>query len=57
VLLDPLDVTLLCGYALALRHGGDAPRARQMAALIGELAPGDPEVRAFLQATGLAERV
>jgi hypothetical protein len=57
VLLDPLDVTLLCGYVLALRHAGNAPGVRQMTTLIEELAPRDPEVRAFLKATRLAERV
>ena len=53
VQLDPLDVTLLCGYALALRHSGDADRARQIAGIIGELAPDDAQVRGFLEATGL----
>jgi predicted Zn-dependent protease len=57
VQLDPLDVTLLCGYAMALRHAGDADRARQITDLILELEPQDPDVRAFLSGTHLVAAV
>jgi len=48
VQLDPLDITLLCGYATALRYAGDAERLRQISEIILELAPRDPDVGAFL---------
>ena len=50
VQLAPLDVTLLCGYATALRYAGDADRAQRVSALILELEPQDPDIRAFLAA-------
>jgi len=53
VQLDPMDVTLLCGYATCLRHAGDNARCRQVVALIGEAAPGDPDVLTFLSETHL----
>ena len=53
VQLDPLDVTLLCGYATCLRHAGDAERSRRITEIILELEPEDPDVRAFLEATHL----
>lgn len=53
VQLDPLDVTLLCGYATCLLHSGDADRTRQIKELILELEPEDLDVQAFLAATHL----
>lgn len=53
VQLDPLDVTLLCGYATCLRHSGDNVRCRQIVELIVEVALGDPDVLAFLSETHL----
>ncbi len=48
VQLDPLDVTLLCGYVTALRHAGDAPRAQQISTLILELEPHNQDLQTFL---------
>jgi tetratricopeptide (TPR) repeat protein len=53
VQLDPLDVTLLCGYATCLQHAGDSERSRQITEIILELEPEDLDVRAFLEATNL----
>jgi len=53
VQLDPLDVTLLCGYATCLQHAGDSERSRQITEIILELEPDDLDVRAFLEATHL----
>lgn len=50
VQLDPLDVTLLCGYATALRHAGDAPRAQQISNLILALEPHNQDLHTFLAA-------
>jgi cytochrome c-type biogenesis protein CcmH/NrfG len=50
VRLDPLDVTLLCGYATALRHAGDAQRAQQISDLIVELEPHNQDIHNFLAA-------
>ncbi len=55
VQLDPLDVTLLCGYATVLRHNGDVKRARQVVTLIEQMAPEDPHVGAFLEGTHLSQ--
>ncbi len=53
VQLDPLDVTLLCGYATCLQHAGDSERSRQITEIILEWEPDDLDVRAFLEATHL----
>jgi len=53
VQLDPLDVTLLCGYATCLQHAGDSLRSQQITEIILELEPEDLDVHAFLEATHL----
>ena len=53
VQLDPLDVTLLCGYATTLMHSGDATASRQVTDLVLQLAPDDAAVHAFLRGTHL----
>lgn len=50
VQLDPLDITLLCGYATALRHAGDADGAQQISTLILELDPHNQDLQTFLAA-------